>query len=59
MTFKDLAQKMCSIEGKKHQINIADMREILSVLSILMYNDSEVIEVMLKLGKKKKTPKSK
>jgi len=52
MTFKELAKKLTEIEGKKKQVNIAQMSEILKALSKLMYEDPTLFVTLYKNGKK-------
>ena len=45
---KDLAKKLCECEGKKRQVNIADMAETLKYLCILIaQNPITVIRILL------------
>lgn len=37
MTIKQLAKELCKIEGLKKEVNIAQMSEILGVISDLLY----------------------
>lgn len=41
MTIKQLAKKLCAKEGKRKQVSIAQMSEIISVLSDLIYKQFE------------------
>ena len=50
MTFKELAIQLCECEAGKAEVNIAQMREILSNLCRMM--NTEVLEVLLKQANK-------
>lgn len=41
MTFQQLAKELCKIEGKKKQMNIAQVSEVLSALSKLLRQQPE------------------
>lgn len=51
--FKELCIALCEIEGLKKEINIADMREVISQLSMLMVLYPDVHQILLKNGIKK------
>lgn len=66
MTINKLASKIAKLEGKKSQAHIGDIREILSILSDLIFADYdstelEVYDLLLLNGMKrsKKKPKAK
>jgi hypothetical protein len=40
MTIKDLEKYIASFEGKKHQASIGDIREIIGILSDLIYEEN-------------------
>lgn len=46
LTFKQLAIRLCNCEAGKEEVNIAQMREILSSLCMMM--NFEVMQVLLK-----------
>lgn len=52
-TMKDLATAIAKQEGKKTQARIGEVREILSVLSDMIYLDSVLIELLINNGKKR------
>jgi hypothetical protein len=54
MTFANLASKVAFSEGRKSQTSIGDIREILSILSDLLYSDPEVLLCLLENGKRKR-----
>lgn len=53
MNLNDLAKKVTLLEGKKKSLSIAQVKEVISILSKLMYQDFDVITAMYKLSKKK------
>lgn len=53
MTFKELARIITEKEGKAKEMNIAQIQEVLSILSDLMYLDTEVSMCLLNNGKKR------
>ena len=52
-TFKKLLEEMLNREGLKAEVNAAQMREILSLLSAVLYENPEAIAVLIKNGQKK------
>ena len=52
-TMSDLAMILCEKEGKKKQVNIAQMHEVLACLSDVMICDPNAILVLLKAGKRR------
>ena len=48
----ELAQLLCYGEGKKEQVNIAQMKEILKLLSVQLYVDADILMLLLKNGKR-------
>lgn len=54
MTFSNLASMVAMAEGKKSQATVGDIREILSILSDLLYGDPEVLLCLLANGKRKR-----
>lgn len=52
-TMKDLATAIAKAEGKKTQARIGEVREILSLLSDMVYLDTELIELLIKNGKRR------
>ena len=52
-TMSDLAMILCEKEGKKKQVNIAQMQEVLACLSDVMIRDPNAILVLLKAGKRR------
>jgi len=53
MTIKDLASKVALTEGKKLQDQIGNVREILAIVSDLIYEDEEVYKVLYKNGQRR------
>lgn len=45
MTMQDLASKIARIEGKKSQARIGDIREILSILGDMVWDEIQVDEM--------------
>jgi hypothetical protein len=54
MTLHELAKKLCELEGKKKQINVAQMKEVISILINL---DPETYHQMICLFSKQRTKK--
>jgi hypothetical protein len=42
MTFRELCIKLSKLEGKKRQIDIAQIREVMSLLSDLVHQDMDI-----------------
>lgn len=53
MDFQKLASEVASREGKKSQVGIGNIREIISILSEIMAEDKSVVEMLLENGRKK------
>lgn len=53
MTIQDLASKVALTEGKKLQTEIGNVREVLAILSDLIYEDKEVYEILYKNGERR------
>lgn len=47
-TLRDVAVKICAIEGKKKQVNIAQVMEILKIVSLMIKADFTVLRILLK-----------
>lgn len=52
MNLTQLANAVTAREGLKKQINITQVREIIKVVSIVMYMNPKIIAAMLDLGQK-------
>ena len=54
ITMNKIAKLICEGEGKKHQVNIADVKEVLRVLRKILRTDHVALFTFLKyvLGKK-------
>ena len=55
MTYANLVSKVAMLEGKKSQVTVGDIREIMSILSDMLYSDPDVLLVLLANGKKRST----
>ena len=55
MTLAALASKVASLEGRKVQVSVGNVREILGILSDLLFSDTEVMSVLLANGKRRST----
>ena len=55
MTLAALASKVASLEGRKVQVSVGNVREILSILSDLAFSDPEVLRILLENGKRRST----
>lgn len=44
MTMRKLASDVAKVEGKKSQARVGDIREILSILSDMYFNDFQTIQ---------------
>ena len=53
LSFMELSREVAAREGLKKPISIAQIKEVLSILSVLMANDPEVIACLLNNGLKK------
>ena len=54
MTFNELVANVANIEGKKLEEHVGNIRESLSILSDLIYNDPDVLLVLLENGKRRR-----
>ncbi len=64
MTLKSLASEIAKREGKKSQAHIGDVREILGILSDIVFKDGPYLDKLLYMNgmrraKKNKTTKGK
>lgn len=60
MTIRSLASRIAKLEGRKSQTRIADIREILSLLSDIMYAEpADCSSVLYDNGKKRLKRKKK
>lgn len=41
MTIKQLCNQLSKAEGKKHQASVGDVRELIALLSDMLYTDSQ------------------
>lgn len=58
MTKKELVKAIASLEGKRHQASVGDIREILTIVEQLEKNtDGEVVECIKRGASKKKLKK--
>jgi hypothetical protein len=53
MTLKELASAIAKREGKKSQVKIGDIREILRIIADLMVEDPEVMVVLVRYANKR------
>jgi hypothetical protein len=53
MTLKDLATLVAETEGRKSQATIGDIREVISIISDLIFTDPEIIESLRKNGERR------
>lgn len=58
-TAKQLAKAMCQREGGKVQVNVAQMTEIIGLLSELCYFDSGVVSILIRNGENRLKKKKK
>ena len=52
MNMNDLAAFVAKVEGGKKQISIAQVKEVLKIVSIMCAKDSEVIAILIQSGRK-------
>lgn len=53
MTIRKLATLLAKLEGKKSQARIGDLREVLSILSDMVYESSEAMDALFNNGEKR------
>jgi hypothetical protein len=53
MTIKELASAIALAEGKKSQVKIGDIREILRIIADLMVEDPEVMVTLVRYANKR------
>lgn len=58
-SIKSVASYVAKKEGKKSQVKIGDVREILTILSKLFMTNTEVITLLVKNGKRIEKAKKK
>lgn len=51
-TFRELCSKIAKSEGKLKQVSIGNIREIMSLVSKLIYSDPKSLLILLKNGEK-------
>lgn len=54
MTFKELAMAICAREGKKRQVDIAQVAEVLKALRLLILEDGSALVALMRAPKRKK-----
>lgn len=59
MKVNQLASIIAKVEGHKSQARIGDIREIVSIIADLSYNNPDVMPVIVKLGISRAKRKSK
>lgn len=60
MKLKDLVSKVAKLEGKKHQASIGDVREIIGIISDLVWsNPQDVVVLLAKNGSNRAKKKKK
>ncbi len=57
MKMKDLVSKIALTEGKKSQATVGDIREILGIISDIIFADPEAYDVLYSNGKKESKKK--
>lgn len=57
MKIKELVSIIASIEGKRVEVPVGNIREIVSILSDMVYKDNEVYLLLLNNGKKRSKKK--
>lgn len=50
MTFEEIAKEIAKREGKKKSVNITQIREILSIVADLTYENGDVTDTLWNLG---------
>ena len=53
LNMNDIAKEICVREGKKKQVSIAQVKEILGVLVDMMWDDPNVLTALLKNSQKR------
>lgn len=59
MKMKDLVSKVALTEGKKNQASVGDVREILGIVSDIIFAEPESYDVLYTNGKKRAKKNSK
>lgn len=59
MTYSQLVKRISKLEGKKHQCSVGDVRELLAIISEMMFLEPEVLDALLKLGHRRSKVKGK
>lgn len=52
-SISEMATKIATNEGKRKELNIAQIKEVLRIAAIILNDDLEMREYFLKYGKKK------
>jgi hypothetical protein len=52
-TFNKVASALAKAEGLKHQSTVGDVRELLSLLSVMMVQDPSIIAMLISNGVRK------
>jgi hypothetical protein len=58
-TIKALAKELAKREGKKKQVDIAQLTEVLGHLSDMVYEDCKAMDILFNNGEKRAKKKSK
>ena len=53
LSLEDLATLVAETEGRKSQATIGDIREVISIISDLIFTDPEIIESLRKNGERR------
>jgi hypothetical protein len=53
MTMKQLASQIAKIEGKKVEVSVGNVREILGILSDMLFEDNTLVSLLLTNGKRR------
>lgn len=59
MTLKELYKTLTKIEGKKREVSIGNVRELVGIISDLVYEHLDLHELLYKNGKRRKLKKKK
>jgi hypothetical protein len=58
MNLNGLAQKVAALEEGKKEVNIAQIKEIIKVISVIMYENPSVIKLLISSGERNRRKKN-
>ena len=57
MNIKQIVEELCKREGKKRQVNIAQMKEVVGYISEILAENQKALDSLVRLGNKRNKKK--